>query len=131
MVGQHHEAAIKQAFLAREDRFHDRLEVVVDHALGHAAEEGEGLVVRVENHLLGFPWIGHDEHLAAECQPEMRNLDGLHDAREFDMLMAPIELTDLAWRKRQRHIGLRQRRAGFGCLPMRIPTKAATYSKLM
>ena len=67
----------------------------------------------VEHHLLGLSRVGDDEHLAAECQPEMRDLDGLHDAREFDMLMAPIELAHLARRKRQRHIGLRQGRAGF------------------
>jgi hypothetical protein len=71
----------------------------------------------VEHHLLRLSWVGHDEHLTAERQPEMCDLDGLHDASEFNMLMAPIELTDLAGRKRQRHIGLRQRRAGFGCLP--------------
>ena len=43
--------------------FHDGLEVVVDHALGHAAEEGEGAVVGVEDHLLGLARIGHHEHL--------------------------------------------------------------------
>jgi hypothetical protein len=48
MVRQHHEAAIEEAFLTREDRFHDGLEVVIDHALGHAAEEGESPVLGVE-----------------------------------------------------------------------------------
>ena len=47
----------------------------------------------------------------------MRDLDGLHDASQFDMLMAPIELADLAGRKRQWNEGLRQGRAGFGRLP--------------
>jgi hypothetical protein len=32
----------------------------------------------------------------------MRDLDGLHDASEFDLLVAPIKLADLARRKTQR-----------------------------
>ena len=47
----------------------------------------------------------------------MRHLDGLHDAGELDVLMAPVELADLARRKRQRNVGLRQGWAGFGRLP--------------
>jgi hypothetical protein len=73
--------------------------------------------MRVEHHLLGFPRVGHDEHLTAERQPEMRNLDGLHDAIELDMLMAPIELADLAWRKYQRNKGLCDARTRLGRLP--------------
>ncbi len=117
MVGQRHEAAIEPALLAGEDRFHHRLEVVVDHAQGHAAEKGEGPVMGVEHHLLGLPRIGGDEHLAAESQAEMRDLDGLHDAREFDLLVAPIELADLARRKAQRNKSLRQGWTGFCRLP--------------
>ncbi len=96
MVCQHQEAAVEQPFLADKDRLHHRLEIVVDHALRHAAEEGERAVVRIEHHLLGLPGIGHDEHLPAERQAEMRHLDGLHDPTELDMLVAPIELADLA-----------------------------------
>jgi hypothetical protein len=47
----------------------------------------------------------------------MRDLDGLHDANEFDMLAASIELADLAGRKSQWNEGLRQGRTGFGRLP--------------
>ena len=117
MVRQRHKAAIKQALLANEDRFHHRLQIVIDHAQGHAAEEGEGPVMGVEHHFLRFPRIGDDEHLAAESQAEMRDLDGLHDASEFDLLVAPIKLADLARRKTQRNKGLRQGWAGFGRLP--------------
>ena len=100
MVCQHQETAVEQSLLAGEDRLDHGLEIVVDHALGHAAEEGKCAVVRVEHHLLGLPRIGHDEHLAAERQAEMRDLDGLHDPAELDLLMAPVELADLAGRKR-------------------------------
>jgi len=37
--------------------------------------------------------------LAAEGQPEMRDLDGQHEAAEFDLLVDPIELADLAGRE--------------------------------
>jgi hypothetical protein len=47
----------------------------------------------------------------------MRDLDGLHDASEFDLLVAPIKLADLARRKIQRNKGLRHGWAGFGRLP--------------
>ena len=117
VIGEHHEAAIEQPFLAGEDGFHDSFEVVVDHALGHAAEEGEGLIMRIEDHFLGFPGIGHDEHLSAEGQAEMRELDGLHDAAEFDLLVAPIELADLAGGEGQRDKRLGECRAGFGGFP--------------
>src|ERR1035437_10804260 len=87
MIGQHHEAAIEQALLAGENRLNHGLEIIVHHALGHTAEELKRPVVRVENHLLGLSWISHDKHLAAECQPEVCDLDRLHDAVELDMLM--------------------------------------------
>ena len=51
--------------------------------------------MRVEHHLLGFPGISHDEHLSAEGQAEMREFDGLNDAAELDLLVAPVELADL------------------------------------
>jgi hypothetical protein len=95
------------SFNASKLAIYNRLEIVIHHALGHAAEEGEGTVMRVEYHLLGLSGVGHDEHLAAECQPEMRDLDRLHDASEFDVLMAPVELTGLAGGKCQWNEGLR------------------------
>jgi hypothetical protein len=111
MIGQHHEAAVELPLLAGEDGFHDGLEVVVDHALRHAAEEREGAVMRVEDHLLGLARIGHHKHLPAEGQPEMRDLDGLHGAADLDMLVAPVELAHLAGRESQRHKGVREGRA--------------------
>ena len=97
--------------LVAQDGLHDGFEVVVDHALGHAAEEGEGTVVRVEDHFLGFSGIDHDEHLTAEGQAEMRDLDGQHEAAEFDLLVAPIELADLVGRESQWNEGLCEGRA--------------------
>ena len=101
MVGQHYEAAVEQALLADEDRFHDCLQVVVDHAQWHAAAEGKRPVMRVEHHLLRLSRVGHDEHLAAERQAKIHDLDSLHDSAELDMFISPIERADLARRKSQ------------------------------
>ena len=73
--------------------------------------------MRVENHLLGLARVSHHKHLPAESQPEMRDFDGLHDAAELDVLMAPIELAHLAGRKDKRNKGLGDGGAGFGRLP--------------
>ena len=73
--------------------------------------------MRVEHHLLGFPGIGHDEHLSAEGQAEMREFDGLDEAAEFDLLVAPIELADLAGDESQWNKGLGERGAGFVGFP--------------
>ncbi len=56
----------------------------------------------VESHLVSFARVGHHEHLPSEGQPEMRDLDGLHDAAELDHLVAPVELAHLAGRKGKR-----------------------------
>ena len=47
----------------------------------------------------------------------MRDLDGLHDAAELDMLMAPVELAHLAGCEGQRDKGVREGRAGRVGLP--------------
>jgi len=47
----------------------------------------------------------------------MRDLDGQHDAAEFDLLVAPVELADLAGRESQGNEGLCEGRAGFVSLP--------------
>ena len=84
----------------------------------HAAEEGEGAVMGVEHHLLGFPGVGDDEHLPAVGQAEVGHLDGLHDAVDLDMLVAPVELADLARREHQGHEGVLDGGPGLACLPL-------------
>ena len=52
----------------------------------------------------------------------MRDLDGLHDAAEFNLFVAPIELAGLAQGQTPVNEGLRQGGAGFGSLPaLHIP----------
>jgi len=47
----------------------------------------------------------------------MRQFDGLHDAAEFDLFVAPIELAHLAGCEGQRDEGLVECRAGFAEFP--------------
>lgn len=113
MAGQGQEAAVELAFLARVDGLDDGLGVVVDHPLGYASEEGEGPVVGVKDHLLGFPGVGRQERLAAVGQAEVGELDGLHHAAQFHLLMTPVELAGLARGEAQGHIGVAGGGGGF------------------
>ena len=76
-----------------------------------------GRVVRVKDHFLCLSGIGHNEHLAAEGQSEMRDLDGQHQPADFDLLVAPIEPAALAGRESQWNEGLCEGRAGLVGLP--------------
>ena len=90
MVSQCHKAGIELARLAVQDGLHHRLDIVVDHPLRHAAEEGECPVVGIEQHLLSFAWISHHEHLPAMNQPEVCHFDLLREAVDVDLLLKKI-----------------------------------------
>jgi hypothetical protein len=120
-------AAVVLAVLADKHCVDRRLHVVVDPARAGSFEKGEGAVVRVEHHLLGLARIGPHEQHAAVAQPDMRHLDGNCRAIDQHDLVAPIKLVRLAWRKAQRNVGFRRRRAAFdpplmGVAPNRIVT---------
>lgn len=102
MAGQRQEAPVELAFLANIEAVHDGFGVVVNHALRHAAEEGEGAGVRVEQHFLRFARIGHHKQLAAMAQPEMSQFDGLRHTAQHDVLVAPVKLAGIARREHQR-----------------------------
>ena len=92
MVGQRQEAAIELPVFAREDRFNHGLQVIVNHSLRRAAEEGERPIVGVEHHLLRLAQIRHHEGLTTVGKAEVRHLYALHGAVQFNVLVAPIEL---------------------------------------
>ena len=108
VIAHRQEAAVVAPLPAGEDRIDGGLEVVVDPAPGHAAQERERPGVRVEHHLLALARIGDQEERAAVTQPQMTDLDHLLDAAEHHMLVAPVELVGLAgckalWDERRRH----------------------------
>ncbi len=55
------ESAVVGAIFADKDRVHRGLHIIVDAPRTGAAEEGEGLVMRIEHHLLRLARIGPDE----------------------------------------------------------------------
>ncbi len=90
---------------ADEDRVHRGLHVIVDAPRAGPAEEGEGLVMGVEDHLLRLARIGPDEQHPAVAQADMRHLHGGRRAVDHHDLMAPVELVGLARIEAQRDIG--------------------------
>ena len=111
MVRAHlQEAPIVGTHLADEDRLHRRLHVVVDATPACPLEEGEGPIVRVEDHLLALARIGPYEHHPAVTEPKMGDLDDRGHTGDQHDIVAPVELVGLPWRERQRHIGFRARR---------------------
>jgi len=86
------EATVEHALLADEHCRHRRLHVVVDAAQGHAAEEGEAARMRIEHHLLRLARIGPDVDRARRAQPHVRDLHPHRQARDLDVLVAPVEL---------------------------------------
>jgi hypothetical protein len=87
------------------------MDAVVDSPRAGTAEEGECLVVRVEDHLLGLAGIGAHEGHPAVAEPDMGDLHGGgHPVHHYDF-MAPVELVGFARIEAQRHEGRGRRRA--------------------
>jgi hypothetical protein len=82
------------------------LHIIVDAALRYATECGEGMVVRVEQHLVGLGQVGPHEEGAAVAQLEVRDLELGADAIDLDPVLAPVELECLAGGKLQGNISL-------------------------
>jgi len=70
---------------------------VVDAPRAGAPEEGEGLVMGVEDHLLRLAGIGTHEQHPAVTQADMCNLHRGRRAVDHHDLVAPVELVGLAW----------------------------------
>jgi hypothetical protein len=99
MIAHHQEAPVVAPLLAREDRIHRGLHVVVDSPARHAAKESERAGVRVEYHLLALARIGDQEECTAMAQPHVRELDDLINATELDVLVTEVKLVRFARRK--------------------------------
>ncbi len=60
----------------------------------------------IKDHLQVFPATGHPKRLAAVRQAKMRQLDGLHHAARFYLLMTPVRLSRITRKKDQGYKGL-------------------------
>ena len=110
MVRAHRlEAAVVVPLLADKDRGHRRLHVVVDAPPAGPAEEAEGALVRLEDHLLAFAREDLDQLHPAVAEPHVRRLHPRRRTRQARVLVAPVELVGLARIEAQRHVGLRGR----------------------
>ena len=103
------EAAVVVPLLAHEDRAHRRLHVVVDAPPADPAEEAEGTLVRLKDHLLALAGKDLDQIHPAVAQPHVRRLHPGRRTRQTRVLVAPVELVGLAGIEDQRHKGLRRR----------------------
>gem|GEM_PF-1674071 len=97
------EARVDVARLAGQDLVHGGLHVVVDAALGHAAEHAEGVVVGVEQHLMGLQQVGPDVEGPAVAELEVRHLQLGALATQHGPVLAPVELEGLAGLEDQGH----------------------------
>ncbi len=99
------EACVDVARLAGQDLVHGGLHVVVDAALGHAVEHAEGVVMGVEQHLVGLQQVGPDVEGPAVAELEVRHLKLGALATQHGPVLAPIELEGLAGLEDQGHEG--------------------------
>ena len=84
----------------------------------HANRERGQRIVGIKHHLLRLARIGHNEHLTAVSQPEMRQFDRRRGSAQHDMLVAPVKLRHITGRREQRHKRLRARRSTRFNLPL-------------
>ena len=63
----------------------------------------EGVVMRVEQHLMGLQQIGADGERPAVAKLGVRHLQLDTNATDDREVLAPVELESLTWCKRQRH----------------------------
>ena len=97
------EARVDLALLAAADLVDGRAHVVVDAPPRHAAQHAEGVVMGVEQHLVGLLRIGAENEGAAVGELEVSDLQLGPLAGDDRPILRPVELERLARQKRQRH----------------------------
>ena len=97
------EARVDLALLAAPDLVNGGPHIVEDAASRHASEHAEGVVVGVEQHLMGLLRIGPENEGAAVGELEVRDLQLGSLAGNDRPVLRPVELERLARQKRQRH----------------------------
>jgi hypothetical protein len=84
---------------------HGGTHVVVDPTSRHAAEDPEGVTMRVEQHLMRLHWISTNSEGPAVAELAVRNLQLRAGAADDGKILAPVELERFAWPECQRHEG--------------------------
>jgi hypothetical protein len=114
------EARVDLALLTPPDFVHGGAHIVVNAAPRHAAQHTKGVVVGVEQHLMGLLRIGAQNEGAAIAELDVRDLQLGALARNDRPVFRPVELERFAGQERQRH----KRAAPAGLLfsmPDRLP----------
>jgi hypothetical protein len=93
------EAFVDLALLAASNLVHRSLHVVVDAALGNAAEGHKRVVMRIKQHLMRLRQIGPHEVRTAVAELEVGDLQLGADAVDLDPVLAPVELEGFAGRE--------------------------------
>src|SRR6185312_12560710 len=105
MAGHRLKAEIDAPLFAAANLVHGGTHVVIDPASWHAAEDPEGVMMRVKQHLMRLQWIGTDDEGPAVAELAMRNLQFGAGAADDGKILAPVELECFAWPKGQGHEG--------------------------
>ncbi len=97
------EAGVDLPLLAAADLVDGSAHVVVNAPPRHAAQHTEGVVVGVEQHLVGLLRIGPEKEGAAVGELEVGDLQFGSLAGDERPVFRPVELERLARQERQRH----------------------------
>src|SRR3978361_329580 len=103
-VAEHRrKARVDLPLLPATDPIYGGAHVVVDAAPGNAAEHAEGVIMRVEQHLVCLLRVGAQKEGAAVAELEVGDLQLGALASNNRPVFRPIELESLAGHERQRH----------------------------
>jgi hypothetical protein len=105
VAGHGSEALVDVARLARAHAVDGRAHVVVDAPAWQAAQNSQGMVVGVEEHLVGLQRVGTQVEGPAVTELGVGHLQLDALAADDGPVLAPVELEGLAKGKHQRHEG--------------------------
>jgi hypothetical protein len=103
MTGHGRKTNIDAAFLATANLVHGGAHIIVYTSPRHSTENPKGVVMRIEQHLVGLQQIGADDEGAAVAKLDVRHLQFDTNAADNREILAPVELESFTGCKRQGH----------------------------
>ena len=103
MADHRREARVDLALLSAADLVDGRSHIVVNAPPRHAAQDAEGVVMGVEQHLMGLLRIGPENEGAAVGELEVSDLQFGPLSADDRPVFRPVELERFARQKRQRN----------------------------